>query len=340
MAQSISKSPHIAILRSPGKKEFQVWKGMAILSQQLPHLQQDGYIFHPFSRTVDFPVCFIDEKPKKHASLSGISIDIDSPGLPEDSNESLYLYQIISIKETIQSGTLDKAIAWRRIGTQSSADAIQILEALAEAYPNAAVHLYYGAEIGCFIGASPETFLKVKAGKAKTMALAGTRKTELLDVEPWTQKEEEEQGMVADFIEDALDQAGIKAKISARYTREAAHLSHLCTDFDFEVSRGQSRELINALHPTPAVGGLPQKEALEFIKSSEQEDRGYYTGFYGPVRADGDLELYVNLRGAQVYSNGISAYVGGGITAQSDPQSELAETQAKAGTLSRIIQKL
>ena len=88
-------------------------------------------------------------------------------------------------------------------------------------------------------------------------------------------------------------------------------------------------DLVAAVHPTPAVGGDPQDEALGLIKQLEGFDRKRYAGPAGWVDADGSGEFAVSVRTAQV--DGVTATIcaGVGVVAQSDPEAELEETQAK-----------
>ncbi|MGB0175928.1 MAG: chorismate-binding protein, partial [Owenweeksia sp.] len=96
-------------------------------------------------------------------------------------------------------------------------------------------------------------------------------------------------------------------------------------------------ELLYNLHPTPAVGGWPKKEALAYIEDHEKHDRAYYSGYFG-LRTKDSFAYYVNLRCMQVYNNAVVLYAGGGILADSDPVSEWEETEAKLQTLLRVIQ--
>jgi len=83
------------------------------------------------------------------------------------------------------------------------------------------------------------------------------------------------------------------------------------------------------LHPTPAVGGFPRREALDLIRELEPVDRGYYAGALGWCEENGDGDWYVTLRCAQMRGTSLTLHAGAGIVAGSDPASELAETAAK-----------
>ena len=90
--------------------------------------------------------------------------------------------------------------------------------------------------------------------------------------------------------------------------------------------------LAKKLHPTPAVGGLPQQKAINFIRERENFDRQFYAGFFG-IETDNSARFYVNLRSMQLFKNGLVLYAGGGITAQSNPEAEWEETERKLQTL-------
>ncbi|MGA4837721.1 isochorismate synthase [Streptomyces sp. G45] len=95
--------------------------------------------------------------------------------------------------------------------------------------------------------------------------------------------------------------------------------------------------LAEALHPTPAVCGVPRSGALDAIAGLEPEDRGYYAGMVGWMGLDGDGEWAVTIRSAEVCDRAVRLFAGAGIVAGSDPAAELAETTAKFGTLLRAL---
>ena len=88
-------------------------------------------------------------------------------------------------------------------------------------------------------------------------------------------------------------------------------------------------DVMAALHPTPAVVGYPKAKALEFIRENEGYDRSLYAGFVGVIDPNETSHLFVNLRCIQLFRDRIRVYVGGGINAQSDPESEWLETEKK-----------
>jgi isochorismate synthase EntC len=94
-------------------------------------------------------------------------------------------------------------------------------------------------------------------------------------------------------------------------------------------------ELLDRLHPTPAVGGVPRAEALKAIADGEPDDRGYWAGPVGWVDAEGDGEWMIGIRSARVDGDGtaLALRAGSGIVAGSDPEAEAAETNVKLATV-------
>lgn len=204
-------------------------------------------------------------------------------------------------------------------------------------YPRVMVALVSTPQTGTWLAATPETLVARHGGQWHTVALAGTTLwRENID---WSAKNRREQAYVADFIESRL--AGIAHHIerSEPHTVRAAHLAHLRTDFTFvpnsDIGAG---DILARLHPTPAVCGLPQAEAMRTIVATEPEPRRYYAGFLGMLRQQGDTDIYVNLRCMEILSPTLfRLYAGGGLIAESDCQQEWQETQDKMRTMERLI---
>jgi isochorismate synthase len=98
--------------------------------------------------------------------------------------------------------------------------------------------------------------------------------------------------------------------------------------------------VVLALHPTPAVCGVPTDRARAFIQRHEAHARDLYCGFWGPWNPDGRTELFVNIRCLRATEHGALLYIGAGITKDSDPQLEWEETERKATTWTAPIKAL
>ncbi|MFT7612107.1 MAG: isochorismate synthase [Parvicellaceae bacterium] len=213
----------------------------------------------------------------------------------------------------------------------------KLFDALRHSYPDAFVYLLNDPSLGTWIGATPETFLKRNSTHYSTMALAGTQlKNSRYE---WATKEKAEQQLVSDYILSELTSLDIKPKLSGPFTKEAGNIAHLCTEFNFETS-GKCADIVNRLHPTPAVCGIPTKTALDIIIKNEPHDRELYCGFLGPINFNDTDELFVNLRCLKMDEEQVHLFIGGGITSDSTPENEWNETKAKAETILGIIEKL
>lgn len=91
------------------------------------------------------------------------------------------------------------------------------------------------------------------------------------------------------------------------------------------------------LHPTPAICGMPAKQALEFLVREEGHSRSLYGGFLGRMNDQGKTDLYVNLRCMQIGRDALLLYAGAGITADSDPDTEWLETEEKLKIVWRAV---
>lgn len=212
---------------------------------------------------------------------------------------------------------------------------------LCEKYPKAFVYLASSSLFGTWIGASPEILLEVHKQSVFTMSLAGTKAIENQD--EWDKKEVEEQQFVTDFILETLSEQGIsEVENQGPYSFEAGPVKHLRTDISFDLGNRTSLELAAALHPTPAVSGLPQALAIELIEAIENHDLNYnrflYAGYLGLVSPE-HTKLFVNLRCCQIQPDAAYLYVGGGFTKDSNVELEWQETERKSKTLLSVIQE-
>ena len=179
-----------------------------------------------------------------------------------------------------------------------------------------------------------------------TMALAGTqRRPNDLPLErvTWGRKETVEQDMVSAYVRGFFWDAGVTHVVeSGPQTIAAGSVVHLQTLFRVELPEAERLALANRvldeLHPTSAVCGMPKHQALAFILAHEGYDRSFYSGFLGPVHIQGESSLYVNLRCMQLGENAAHLYVGAGITADSQPQAEWRETELKAETMLAVLE--
>jgi isochorismate synthase len=225
-------------------------------------------------------------------------------------------------------------------------DLFQTFSRLCEATPNALVSLVSIPGTGTWLGATPEVLVQVNnKNEFSTAALAGTQQFHPgSDVRKiaWTQKEIEEQAYVSRYIVNCFKKIRLREfdEVGPR-TVVAGNLLHLRTDYTVNMSEVNFPQLgsvmLELLHPTSAVCGMPMEEALAFIHSSEGYDRGFYAGYLGPVKVTCPIQLFVNLRCLQLARNTATLYAGAGITEYSDPDKEFLETELKMDTLLKLL---
>ena len=144
--------------------------------------------------------------------------------------------------------------------------------------------------------------------------------------------------MVTDYISAWMQEEDIDPEIGERETRAAGPVEHLATAIHGRLPLGWNPErALKSLAPTPALGGYPKNRALSLIKQNEAHHRGYYGGWFGPVRENGDFDFYVNLRSMLAGEKEVALFVGGGITSESDPAAEWEETCLKARTMKMAL---
>ena len=156
----------------------------------------------------------------------------------------------------------------------------------------------------------------------------------------WATKEIEEQQFVTDYIVAKVKDKVTQLIISDAKTVKAGNLAHLKSFISGELTPDfQANDLIKALHPTPAVCGLPKEKAIDFILKNEGYSRKYYAGFLGEYNKDNQTDLFVNLRCLEVENDVVNIYVGCGITKDSNPEKEFIETENKSMTMRNVLVK-
>lgn len=195
--------------------------------------------------------------------------------------------------------------------------------------PDAFVFYLTTREAGIWLGASPELLCRKRGYKIETMALAGTRPSN--DGRDWDDKNREEQKIVERFIRDVLSRYCDNVQCSEPYTRKAGYVEHICSDLTGELrNEADFGRLLKELSPTPALCGYPRNVAMEEIKRLEMWPRGLYGGYIALDYGNGEADIYVNLRSMRIECGKAAIYAGGGIMADSDPDSEWEETERKS----------
>ena len=247
----------------------------------------------------------------------------------------------------IEKGELEKVVPARKKATAlpENFDSLDFFMNFTVQYPDAFTSWYAIPEIGSWFGASPEILIEVKNNVFTTVALAGTQpfeSTTSIKDTTWTQKEIEEQALVSRYIINCFKK--IRLREFEEYgpkTIRAGNLLHLKTEYHVDMAATNFPDLgttmLKLLHPTSAICGMPLESAKEFLLENEDFDRGYFSGYLGPVNMNSNTSLFVNLRCMQILEKEAVAYAGAGVTIDSDPARELNETEIKMNTLIRLF---
>tara|TARA_B100000749_G_scaffold280223_1_gene275309 strand:- start:17328 stop:18428 length:1101 start_codon:yes stop_codon:yes gene_type:complete len=180
------------------------------------------------------------------------------------------------------------------------------------------------------LGCTPEQLFRWDKQSLFTQAIAGTRPSDapysLLDDE----KEMEEHKFVVDDLEKVFSQWG-DVQIGSTHEWDIGLLTHLRTDIKVNLSGNLSvPQLIESLHPTPALGGVPRRSAMDWLKNSKSSANRYrYGAPFGFQDENGNGEFVVGIRNIQWREDKTYLYSGCGIVKQSQLEKEWNELYAK-----------
>lgn len=304
---------------------------------------ETGFVFAPFDDRQEAVLIPLNNSKTLNHSFNVISNESVKSHNLDEIHVSLGSNHINLVQkgiEAIKTGKLKKVVLSRtETVALSEANPINIFKRLLQNYPAAFVYCWFHPKVGLWLGATPETLIKVNGNQFETMALAGTQEYfGTLDV-IWQDKEKQEQQFVTDFIVDSLQSSVSSIKVQNIETAKAGNLLHLKTQIkgtlNFKLSN--FKQVLKALHPTPAICGIPKESAKQFILENENYNREYYTGFLGELNYDNLSELFVNLRCMQLKQNTAIVYVGGGITEDSNSEQEWLETVNKTKTMKKVL---
>ncbi|MCL6266139.1 chorismate-binding protein [Flagellimonas myxillae] len=328
-----------AIYRKPGERTI-----IAILQDDnelhiAQNFDEQGFVFAPFDWKDDAVIIQADQvlTTSWNSTTSQLSEDVEV--MDQGKKEHLELVQ--KGVSQIEKGSLRKVVLSRKVELEYEESPLEIFQKLLENYANAFCYLFHHPEIGSWCGATPETLVHIRGGEFRTMSLAATLAYVENQLPDWGNKEIEEQKMVSNYILDQLGDIAHPLQMDPVESVRAGNLWHLKSEIRGRLLSNTSiADVLRALHPTPAVCGIPTHEAKNFILAQEGYQRKYYTGFLGELNlaANRSASLFVNLRCMEIHQGKASLFVGGGITRASDPEKEWTETQNKSKTLLNILQ--
>ena len=260
-----------------------------------------------------------------------------------DSNAQHMMFTnwVTQVKTEIALGNFSKIVAARKERWEGELDRLNVVSTLVELRKQFANAMVFALQLGdevVWMGCTPEKLMVLEEGLAHVHALAGTLTK---DQDPaWTSKEEHEQQVTHDFVAGILLENGV-SDYRASTVGEVlmGDIKHLATEYIFSLPYERVFSWIDQLHPTPAVGGWPQKEAWRWLDEQESLDRKFYSGWLGLLNASvQSAQIFVTLRCAEINKEGIFLYAGGGINDASDPETEWKETAAKMNVMKKSLQ--
>ena len=349
----IERGSSFALWRIPGEARIH----LRVQTEGEPRLLYDvkelnlrgGFIIAPFCVSGRHPIVVLD---KTQAEVIPILADGASPSfrpvegerpfpVSDEWDYRRYAACFHKFLDALTSGEQEKLVLSRQKETVRPAG-VSIGEAFrraVERYIYSYVYLCHTPATGTWMGSTPEILLAGRHGAWQTVALAGTQRLDHGRVPTeWDAKNRREQQLVADYIHAQLRTLGIGARTVGPYPARAGELSHLKTEFHFSLpDERRIGEVLDLLHPTPAVCGLPKEKAYDFILRHEGYDRAYYSGFVGLLDPEGETSLYVNLRCVHIQPSKFTFYAGGGLLASSSLDEEWRETGDKMGTMGRTV---
>ena len=336
-----------AVWSMPDQKSFtficQTESNIVRFSEE--NFEQKGYVIAPFRGEDGILICpniLHKSTELNFPSLQKVKYDTSfRENLPVCVSKAEYLFNLKELIHSIKVENIGKVVYSRVEEVKiEHIDYFNLLSDLRKNNPDAFIQLFNLPGRNTWISASPEVLLEFNNDTAHTMALAATRESNE-EVIVWSDKEIHEHLLVSEYIEQTLKKLNLNYVATNVYTKNLnSGLSHLCRDFSIKIKKKNVVfQLINELHPTPAVCGIPNEDALNLIDQFEKHSRSYYTGFFGPVNFENQSSLFVNLRSARLTDNAVFLFLGGGITKDSLAENEYHETELKSETILKALRR-
>jgi isochorismate synthase len=260
---------------------------------------------------------------------------------------SVWMTMVNEASTAVRAGEMEKVVLAREVDLRAHPGfrPEAALARLAGDYPTCTVFAFANRAM-CFLGATPERLVRVQDGRVDVSCLAGTTGRgatpeederlgqELMD----SAKNRIEHAVVGRMLRDRLAPLCEPLEMAAApKLLKVRNVQHLYTPVVGALRDGASPlRLVEALHPTPAVGGYPTEPALRLILERERLDRGWYAGPFGWIDGRGNADFAVAIRSGLLYDPSVDGgfagarlYAGCGIVGDSQPEAELEESRLK-----------
>jgi len=328
--------PPLALLVIDRAVVFDHWRQRLVL---VAHAQRDGY---------DRAIGSLEELAAKVGAAPTLPLLAAAGSTAADGDANMddetYRDIVASFKEHIAAGDIYQAVPSRRVTFPAPEGGLPIYRQLRVSNP--APYMFYLRLLGLELaGSSPEPLVRVQGRRVMTRPIAGTRPRGLTEVRDRLlehelladPKEQAEHAMLVDLARNDLGRVCIPGSVRPTELMEVERFSkvmHIVSTVEGDLRADM--EPIDALavtFPAGTVTGAPKRRAMELIAEHEPTARGPYAGAVGYLTFAGDLDFCITIRTAVVTGDEVSIQAGAGVVADSDPETELRETRAKAAAL-------
>jgi len=287
----------------------------------------------------------------KPGTLEPLALDPDLPPAAAASPYSADGFRdgVARIKEHIAAGDIFQAVLSRRLDVAGAVPPLRLYRYLRALNPAPYLFLL-GLDDVTLVGSSPEVLVRVEEGEVTVRPIAGTRPRAAtpeadaalaaeLKADP---KERAEHLMLVDLGRNDLGRVAAfgTVKVTELLTLERyAHVQHLVSEVRGRLAEGrQAVDALKACFPAGTVSGAPKVRAMEILDELEPTRRGPYAGAVGYLGWGArNLDMAITIRTCVALGDRVALQVGAGIVADSVPERELAETEAKARAALRAI---
>jgi len=271
------------------------------------------------------------------------------PATRAETDQAAWRTAVDQVLEEVTRGGLSKVVLARvqTVAVEAGLDPVDVALKLWEGNPRAHVFFYEPEAGHALMGAAPETVATVSGGTFRATAVAGSAprgetdqaKKAFAKTLLKSKKDRREHGMcVEDMVERLTDLSEEVQAEEAPHVLTLSSIQHLETVIEAQLRPGETAlSVLEALHPTPAVCGLPRDRALEFIRTEEPFQRGWYAGPVGWFDGDGNGVFVPALRSAVCEGQEWRLFAGAGIVPGSDSSQEWDETRIKFQPILRAL---
>jgi anthranilate synthase component 1 len=329
--------PPITLLVIDRAVVFDHWRQRLVL---VAHAPAGGY---------DEALAALDDLAAKVASarpLPLLQMDDAATGVEGEPNmpDQTYRDTVATFKEHILAGDIFQGVPSRRVAFAASDGAFPIYRRLRVTNPAPYMFFFCAGDLE-LAGSSPEPLVRVEGRRVSTRPIAGTRArgaTEVSDrllehellADP---KERAEHAMLVDLARNDLGRVCVPGTVEPTelfVVERFSKVMHIVSTVEGDLREdAHPLDALAVTFPAGTVTGAPKRRAMELIAEHEPTARGAYAGAVGYLTFEGDLDFCLTIRTAQIVGGVATVQAGAGVVADSDPETELRETKAKAAAL-------